>query len=409
MSKHVAFYISNDENKKQLVKDIISGNYINEIKGLVSAVFSEITLSKFIEEELRHGEFYISTETRNSLKNSSQGERRKALLNYIIAQNPDYIIADNVLDSLDINSQKEILNTFCELSSKHRIIQIVNRGRDILPFIETVYKLPENKLIPVQSILEFDKDVPHHFIKTLPQFYKKNKIQFKSLVRFNKVFVSYLERPIVNSISWEIKPGEFWQLIGPNGSGKSTLLTLISGDNPKAYSQDITIFGMKKGSGESIWDIKEHIGYFSSELSRSFKRSDTVENMIISGFLDSVGLYKKPSDRQILLAHQWLLLLNMDKVKNKSFRFLSEGHKRLVLIARAMVKQPALLILDEPTNGLDDSDLKLFTNLINKIAKESDTAIIYVSHRKEEFIKPDYVYELVPGQNGSIGKVVNVH
>ena len=109
--------------------------------------------------------------------------------------------------------------------------------------------------------------------------YKKNKIQFKSLVRFNKVFVSYLERPIVNSISWEIKPGEFWQLIGPNGSGKSTLLTLISGDNPKAYSQDITIFGMTKGSGESIWDIKEHIGYFSSELSRSFKRSDTVENI----------------------------------------------------------------------------------------------------------------------------------
>ena len=218
--------------------------------------------------------------------------------------------------------------------------------------------------------------------------------------------VSYGERSILKNINWEIKPGEFWQLIGPNGSGKSTILSLISGDNPKGYLADMTLFGIKKGSGETVWDIKKHIGVYTSEMLRGFKRRDTIESMIISGFVDSVGLYRHPTDRQIQTAQEWLSLLNMNAIKDKSFQFLSNGHKRLVLIARAMVKHPPLLILDEPTNGLDDTDAKLFSELVNKIAKESQTAIIYVSHRKEDFINPDFIYELTPDSNGSKGKIV---
>ncbi|WP_298236727.1 ATP-binding cassette domain-containing protein [uncultured Algibacter sp.] len=261
----------------------------------------------------------------------------------------------------------------------------------------------KQKLISINSLSELKEKESTTFVKTLPQDYILKKAVFKPLVKLKNVCVSYKERPIVNNICWVINPGEFWQLIGPNGSGKSTLLSLISGDNPKAYLQDITLFGMKKGSGESIWDIKKYIGFFSSEVTRSFRRFVTIENMIISGFLDSIGLYKKPSDRQIIIAHQWLKLLNMFNIKDKSFQFLSEGHKRLVLIARAMVKQPPLLILDEPTNGLDDLDTKIFTELINKIAFESSTAILYVSHRAETAIKANYIYELLPNKNGSTG------
>ena len=216
--------------------------------------------------------------------------------------------------------------------------------------------------------------------------------------------VSYGDRPIITNISWEIKTGEFWQLMGPNGSGKSTILSLISGDNPKGYMVDMTLFGMKKGSGETVWDIKKHIGFFSSEMLRGFKRSDTIENMIISGFLDSIGLYKYPTDVQIGIAQKWLQVLNMIPLKDKSFQSLSNGHKRLILIARAMVKHPPLLILDEPTNGLDDNDSELLAKLINKISEETNTAIIYVSHRKELHIKPNYIYELFPNKMGSIGK-----
>lgn len=219
--------------------------------------------------------------------------------------------------------------------------------------------------------------------------------------------VKYGERTIVKNINWEVRSGEFWQLIGPNGSGKSTLLTLISGDNPKAYNQDITLFGVKKGSGESVWDIKKKIGYFSSEFLRGFERLHSIQNMIISGFFDSIGLYKIPTDTQIKLAHDWLRLLGMYEIRDKSFLSLSTGYQRLVLIARSMVKHPPLLILDEPTNGLDDHDVEIFSKLVNKIAMESNTAILYVSHRKEEgLLNPDHIYELIPHETGSTGRVL---
>ncbi|MGB5419617.1 ATP-binding cassette domain-containing protein [Algibacter sp.] len=398
--KHRAYYISNTEDKKQLLETITASADVNNLKG---AVFSEFTINAFIEEEVRHGHFDVLTPTNNSLQNSSEGERKRALLNHILKSNPEYIVLDNVFDCLDVEAQSRIENTLTELSKTILIIQIATRKRDILAFIDAIYVLKNGESKLFKAIVEAEKK---HFTQNLPQPYKTEREKFTSLVKFNKVCVSYGERPIIKNITWEIKPGEFWQLIGPNGSGKSTILSLISGDNPKGYMVDMTLFGIKKGSGETVWDIKKHIGFYNSEMLRGFKRRETIESMIISGFLDSVGLYKYPTDRQISIAHQWLALLNMLSIKDKSFQFLSNGHKRLVLIARAMVKHPPLLILDEPTNGLDDADAKLFSELVNKIAQESESAIIYVSHRKEEFIKPDFVFELTPNQNGSVGKKV---
>nr|WP_284698365.1 ATP-binding cassette domain-containing protein [Algibacter sp.] len=250
------------------------------------------------------------------------------------------------------------------------------------------------------------KEPSGRVIRNIPKSYKLENRNFKSLIKLKNVNVSYGQRPILKNIYWKIKPNEFWQLIGPNGSGKSTILTLISGDNPKGFLQDMTLFGMKKGSGETVWDIKKHIGFFSSEMLHGFKRSDTIENMIISGFLDSIGLYKYPTDIQIDIAQKWLYVLNMFQLKDEYFNSLSNGHKRLVLIARAMVKHPPLLILDEPTNGLDDNDSEILAKLINKISEETNTAIIYVSHRKEAHINPNYVYELFPDKTGSTGKII---
>jgi molybdate transport system ATP-binding protein len=245
------------------------------------------------------------------------------------------------------------------------------------------------------------------FIESLPKHHNSRLKPINPLVTFKNVSVNYGETPILNAIDWEIKLGEFWQLIGPNGSGKSTILSMITGDNPKAFLQDITLFGMKKGSGETVWDIKKHIGYFSSDMLRGFKRLDSIGNMIVSGFFDSVGLFKAPTHQQISIARQWLYVLNMYEIRKQDFLSLSTGHQRLVLIARAMVKQPPLLILDEPTNGLDDADAQLFIQLINKIALESNTAILYVSHRQEAGLKPDFIYELIPSESGSIGRVVS--
>ncbi|MGA1226241.1 MAG: ATP-binding cassette domain-containing protein [Tamlana sp.] len=405
MQKHLAVYISNRDNKEALIEGLISGQLFNAISNLKGAIFSEIILNNFINEEIRHGNFDIATETNNSLQHSSEGERKKALLQYIISQQPDYLIVDNIFGNLDLQSQLEIEKILSHLSTKMPIIQISNRKRDILPFIKNVYKFDGAKLIEIKD--EDFSNKNHYFIETLPLQEKQLRNTLESLVKFNNVTISYRDRTIVNNICWEIKPGEFWQLVGPNGSGKSTLLTLISGDNPKAYGQDITLFGVKKGSGESVWDIKKHIGFFSSDMVRGFARLDAIGNMIVSGFFDSIGLYQTPTHEQINLAHQWLRVLNMFDIRKQPFSSLSIGRQRLVLIARAMVKNPPLLILDEPTNALDDIDAALFCNLINKIATETNTAIIFVSHRKETHLNPDFVYELRPTKAGSFGKQIN--
>jgi len=403
--KHIAIYISNNDDKRRLIECIVSGNIIAHYVNLKPAIFSEITLNAFIEEEMRHGHFDVNTDTKNSLEKSSEGERKKALLNHLIGTNPDYLIADNVFGNLDIKSQEDIEKTLRFLSEKISIIQITNRRNDILNFITEAYQLQDRDLVPYQN--NAIQEIKPSFVEALPPPYKPITTKYNLLVKFNNVNVIYGDRIIIKDICWEIKAGEFWQLVGPNGSGKSTILSLISGDNPKAFLQDITLFGVKKGSGESVWDIKKKIGYFSSELMRGFMRAESIKNMILSGFYDSIGLYKFPTDRQILLAHQWLQLLGMYSIKDSSFLDLSIGHKRMVLIARAMVKHPPLLILDEPTNGLDDNDVALFSELINKIASESETAILYVSHRKEAgVLNPDFVYQLTPHKTGSTGAKV---
>ncbi|CAH8283160.1 molybdate transport system ATP-binding protein [Mariniflexile fucanivorans] len=404
MKNHKAIYISNNDDKVQLIERISSGITFEDVTNLKPALFSEITLNKFIEEEIIHGHFGVETETKNSLLHSSEGERKKALLDYIISQNPDYIIADNIFGNLDVEKQVAIEKTFAYLSSKTLIIQITNRKEEILAFIKNTYKLEGKTLVTFNHKEITNTSTSLSFVEALPQPYRPISENINPLVKFNKVSVNYSDRPILNAISWEIKRGEFWQLIGANGSGKSTMLSMIYGDNPKAFGQDITLFGVKKGSGESVWDIKRKIGYFSSEMLRGFKRLDSIGNMIVSGFFDSVGLYKEPTNEQIKITEQWLHVLKMYDIRKQSFLDLSKGHQRLVLIARAMVKHPPLLILDEPTNGLDDFDAKLFSELINKIAKETDTAILYVSHRKEAGLNPSFIYQLTQNPTGSTGK-----
>nr|HMP31442.1 ATP-binding cassette domain-containing protein [Saprospiraceae bacterium] len=202
--------------------------------------------------------------------------------------------------------------------------------------------------------------------------------------------------------NWTIKPGQFWELSGPIGSGKSTLLSMIIGDNPKAFGQNIKLFGIQKGTGESVWEIKKNIGYFYPKMLQLFKRNYTNEEMLLSGFYDSIGLYTTPTEYHKYIAHQWLDILGHD-FRVKKFQDLSYGQQRIVMIVRAMIKQPPLLILDEPTVGLDDANASLLVSLINTIAAEQKIAIIFVSHRKESKLNPNFVLKLIPSQEGSKG------
>jgi molybdate transport system ATP-binding protein len=182
---------------------------------------------------------------------------------------------------------------------------------------------------------------------------------------------------------------------------------MITGDSNKGYGQDLVLFGSKKGSGESIWDIKENIGYFTPSLTDKFKGYHTLENMLISGFHDSIGLYIKPTDSEKKVAQEWLKLLGFTLDKKTYFHQLSVIEKRLIMLGRSMVKHPPLLLIDEATTGLDDYNSSLFVALVNKVAKESNTAIIFVSHREEQGLKANKIFNLIPNENGSIGIILD--
>ena len=408
----IACYITHDGDKEWLMQQLADGNIFGfpiPLSKLRGEVFSTKTLQYFIDEELRHGHYEIPAGVQNTLNLSSSGEQRKALLSYIVAGNPDYIIVENVFDSLDKDARQSLLSSLDQLADDVLLIQIFSRKDELLPFVETIYIIEGNAISATLKNDEFAArpvvDPADIFNGAIPPPIKMYEPQAGSLVKMTDVDVAFNDRVVLRKICWEINPGEFWQLIGPNGSGKSTLLSLITGNSPKGYGQDLVLFGKKKGTGETVWEIKAKIGYFTPTMTQQFERQDSIEQMVISGFFDSVGLYIYPSDLQMQLAREWLKLIGMYQDKRQPFRMFPEGKQRMILIARAMVKHPPLLILDEPTAGLDDEMAALFTALVNKIAKESNTAILYVSHKEEPGLSPAKIFELIPTQNGSIGQI----
>ncbi|MGA9573142.1 MAG: ATP-binding cassette domain-containing protein, partial [Lysobacterales bacterium] len=199
--------------------------------------------------------------------------------------------------------------------------------------------------------------------------------------------IRYTDNLVFEHLDWRIEAGQHWQLTGPNGSGKTSLLNLITGDHPQCYCNDIFVFGYRRGNGESIWDIKRYIGYVSSALQWDYRVSMNCLNVIISGFYDSIGLYARATDMQKAIALQWLKILGLQARATQPFNQCSHGDQRLLLIARAMVKHPQLLILDEPCFGLDDINRQRMLALIEKICAGSETTVIYVNHHAEDQIE----------------------
>lgn len=380
-----------------------------DLHGKKGLLFSSITLQQFMKEEAIHDDYTLSAKDQRSIRNYSSGEQKKVLLKYLLSKRPDFIILDNVFDMLDASYQNELLERLINISHKISILQIFRRRSEVMPFIDKAIRFQGNEILFSGNINDYDQQFPllvtNHTDTRIPNPLSTFRPINNPLIKFDHVSVQYNETAILQQINWEINKGEFWQLIGPNGSGKTTLLTMLTGDNPKAYGQNLELFGKKKGSGESIWDIKKNIGYVTPAMTDLFKGRHSLERMVISGIYDSIGLYKAPTFEEKILADKWIELIGLKADKQTYFYKLTEEKQCMVLIARAMIKHPPLLILDEPTHGLDDQLATLLTSLINKIARESSTAIIYVSHKIEKDLNPGHIFELTPTSKGSIGKV----
>lgn len=325
----------------------------------------------------------------------SSGESRKALLAQALLQRPDYLILDEPYDSLDKQSKAELSLFFSKLAAAQetQLIFLLNDINEIDEYHSHVAILAKGELIAqgpreyvlnnqdLHALLDFDAS-------TLPSWPEplNNTSAPDPIVQINNAKVSYGETLIFENINLLIRPGEHTLLTGPNGSGKSTLLHLITGDHPQCYGNDLTVLGFKRGSGESIWQLKKNIGIVSPELHRNHRVSGSALEITLSGFFDSIGLYEAASPQQINHAKHWLVLVGLEQKASASFKTLAYGEQRLVLIARALVKQPALLICDEPTQGLDQINRHRFLYFLEHLSSQQQTTVVMASHRDDEHL-----------------------
>ena len=325
----------------------------------------------------------------------SSGELRKFQLTKTLLSNPRVLIMDNPFIGLDAKTRDQLHVLLRELTrvTALQVILILSKTDDIPSFITHVIPV-ENRLcgdkITLETYLAGCKPAPERVLskekeeRILALPYSDDLYHTDYVVDLNKVSIRYGERTILKELDWSVKCGEKWALSGDNGSGKSTLLSLVCADNPQSYACDITLFGRKRGSGESIWEIKKHIGYVSPEMHRAYLKNLPAIDIVASGLHDSVGLYKRPRPEQMEVCEWWMDIFGIANLKERSFLQLSSGEQRLVLLARAFVKDPELLILDEPLHGLDLINRCLVKDIIETFCQRKDKTMIMVTHYQEE-------------------------
>jgi molybdate transport system ATP-binding protein len=401
-----------ERDESDLTNEVFEGTPVIDL-------FLEISQDKKSIEKWTKA-FNVQGLLKTGFRKLSTGESRKIILIRALLQTADLLVFDEPFDGLDAQSQSNLKDTLEQLHANGQsLILILNRLDEVPNWVSHMGFLHNCQLIAqgskhlvlqdetVKAFLTFnaetlqlpDCDPCAPKLKLDPQ---------QPLVKLNNGKVAYCEKLIFKDLNWTIKQGEHWSVLGPNGCGKSTLLNLISGDHPQCYANDLTVFGIKRGSGESIWDIKQHIGIISAALQWQYKTGTNVISTVISGLFDSIGLYTQVEDHQKELALNWLKQVNLEHQANTPLHQLSYGEQRLVLICRAMIKQPALLILDEPCQGLDDPNRQLVLGFINMLAQQKATTLLYVTHHKSDlmpcFTKSLVCYDVNP-ESGSLWRI----
>lgn len=325
----------------------------------------------------------------------SSGELRKFQLTKTLLSDPWVLIMDNPFIGLDAKTRDllhVLLRRLTEMTPL-QVILVLSKTDDIPEFITHVIPVEDRHVgqkLPLQEYLQKRPEVPSRVLpeekrrRILDLPYADNLYHAEHIVDLNKVSIRYGERTILKDLDWSVKRGEKWALSGDNGSGKSTLLSLVCADNPQSYACDISLFGRKRGSGESIWEIKKHIGYVSPEMHRAYLKNLPAVDIVASGLHDSIGLYKKMQEKDRAVCEWWMDIFGIADLENRNFLQLSSGEQRMVLLARAFVKDPELLILDEPLHGLDMRNRRLVKDIIEAFCERKDKTMIMVTHYQEE-------------------------
>lgn len=361
----------------------------NESAPTVDEILSQNNTDDIIIEKLR-----LKPLLKKRLIMLSSGELRRFLIASVLSKKPEIIIFDNPFIGLDVETCKDLNDVFEIAADFTNMIFLVSDINDIPRISKSVIPVKDLKVLPKISKEDFLKNFNNDFFVSRENHevdcsdffdyqHYENK-DYENVAELTNINLSYPDKTIFNNLCWTIKRGEKWALQGCNGAGKSTLLSLLTADNPRAYSMDISLFDRKRGSGESIWDIKKKIGYISSEMHLFFRENQSCVKVAASGFFDTQGLFCKTTPQQNERALQILKMFNLEKFADVSFLKISDSMQRMVLLARTLIKNPDLLILDEPLHGLDPVNKQKAINIIETFCKQKGKTLIFVTHNENE-------------------------
>lgn len=321
----------------------------------------------------------------------SNGETKRLLIAAALIKNPVILMLDNPLAGLDVQTRNEFNSIITDTIASGITIVMATSPFEIPAAITHIAVLKNGSIAQQMPVKDFDASAFNQADKgnldkeELTALLNTNVIpDYEWIVRMNKVNITYGEKEILKNVDWQIKQGERWALLGPNGAGKSTLLSLINGDNPQAYANDIILFDRKRGTGESIWDIKSKTGFVSPELYQYFPTDNSCLQVIESGFYDTMGLFRPSDPKRSAIALRWMRALEIDRYARILLKNIPASAQRLCLLARALIKNPTVLIFDEPCQGLDMHQQLHFKMLVDTICELTNVTLIYVTHYQHE-------------------------
>ena len=337
----------------------------------------------------------LKTLLNQPIRSLSTGEMRRLLMARALLHSPRLLILDEPFDGLDASMRQHFADIITALAREGlQIILVSHRNEEILPVMTHYLTLGTDRIqdkgrLPRTSMPGYREAKPKQVDTTDSPKTSNRSISMQPhgdtpIVRMVNASVTYGDRRVLDNVNWCINHGENWLVSGPNGAGKSTLLRLISADHLQAYANDIFLFGRKRGSGESIWWIKQRIGLVSNEFQVRYRKSLSGYEVVLSGFFDSVGLFRLAGKDQRKQARDWVTRLQIEQLAEMPFDRMSSGQQRMILITRAVVKAPELLILDEPCQGLDIWNRARVLAMVQRIGAETPTNLIFTTHHADE-------------------------
>lgn len=375
-----ARYFSGREDDLLRGRDVISGSRYHRdsmSKKRLAGIIETLDVEHLMNREVRR----LST-----------GELRRVFIARALTRSDGLLILDEPFEGIDSRHRQQLAILLDQVIQKgYQIIMVSHRIDEIPQKVSLIIAIKDGRVVQKGARKEI---LTPSFLDTLyrpndgAQFPARQKRlllpHHHPIIDIRHATVRYGNTTIFSDLSWRVNRGEHWSINGPNGSGKTTLLGLITGDHLQAYANEIYLWGKRRGTGESIWEIKNRFGVVSAELQRRYRKRIPTLNVIRSGFFDHIGLYRTCTSNQKALADEWIRRLRLQHLVERRFDQLSFGERKMVLIARAMVKTPEVLILDEPCQGLDRANRRMVLSLVNRIGQTSDTQIIFVTHRPEE-------------------------